>query len=91
MNHVLVGGADTLVAEIADSLERSGEYVTYVDAGPTQHMVDLHWCAHLAGRRLGMKVRVTVTESVQLHRSDHSAQVTMSVAPRPEDKGPRLP
>lgn len=86
-----MGGADTLVAEIADSLARTGEYVTFVDAGPTQHMVDLHWCAHLAGRQLGMKVRVTVTESAQLHRSDHYAQVTMAVAPRPEHKAAPLP
>lgn len=90
MHPVLEVGADALVDEIADALARSGQYVTDFDAGPTQYLVDLHWCAHRAGRRLGMKVRVTVAESVQIHRSDHEERVTMTVAPR-LGTGSRLP
>lgn len=91
MNPVNRGGRETLVARIEDALKRSGEYVTEVDSGPTQHMVDLHWCAHSAARRLGLKVRVVMTEPPQLHRTDHDERVTMTVRPRESVPWFRIP
>ena len=73
---------EQLVAEIADCLAREGQYEQDMYAGPAQHMVDLHWCAHLAGRRLGMKVCVRVVETPQIQRSDHVEHVTVTVVPR---------
>jgi hypothetical protein len=52
--------SDDLVAEIADSLAVSGEYVTGVGLLPTQQVVDFNWAAHQAGRRLGIRVHVDV-------------------------------
>ena len=52
--------ADDLVAEIADSLAVSGEYAARITLLPTQRLVDFHWAAHHAGRRLGLKVQVDV-------------------------------
>ena len=85
------GGEDVLVEEIARSLADAGEYVCCVDSGPTQHLVDLHWCAHRAGRRLGLKVRVTMAEPAQPKREDHYEKVTMRVAPRPAEVRRRIP
>ena len=84
MNPEVGGGTaeESLVEEIAASLASSGEYVRCVEAGPTQQMVDLHWCAHRAGRRVGMKVRIIVAEPTVLKRSDHRERVTMTVVPR---------
>jgi hypothetical protein len=83
MNPAVRVGGDRLVEEIASSLAADGEYVCCVDSGPTQHLVDLHWCAHRAGRTLGLKVRVTMAEPAQIRRSDHVERVTMRVTPRP--------
>jgi hypothetical protein len=52
--------SDELVAEIADGLAVSGEYVTGVDLLPTQQVVDFNWAAHQAGRRLGIRIHVDV-------------------------------
>jgi hypothetical protein len=52
--------SDDLVDEIADRLAVAGEYVTWVDAMPTQQVVDFNWAAHQAGRRLGIVVHVEV-------------------------------
>jgi len=82
---------EELIAEIAESLAHAGEYEHQMYAGPTQHMVDLHWCAHLAGRRLGIKVRVTVAEAPQIRRGDHHEHVTVTVVPRPERRLVRVP
>ena len=82
---------DELVQEIAEALAESGEYVREMEWGSTQHMVDLHWCAHRAGRRLGMKVRVRVVEAPTLHRTDHWERVMMTVAARPADLRVPLP
>jgi hypothetical protein len=82
---------EQLVQEIAEALAESGEYVREMEWRSTQHMVDLHWCAHRAGRRLGMKVRVRVVEASTLHRTDHWERVTMTVAARPADVGVMLP
>lgn len=82
---------EELVAEIADSLAHAGQYEHEMNAGPTQQMVDLHWCAHLAGRRLGIKVRVTVAEAAQIHRDDHHENVTVTVVPRPEVRRVSVP
>lgn len=87
-----VGVADDLLVEqIAHSLATDGEYVCCVDSGPTQHMVDLHWCAHLAGRQVGLKVSVTMAEPAEVRRSDHYELVTMRVAPRRADVRPVIP
>ncbi len=83
MNPAVRVGGDMLVEDIASSLAADGEYVCCVDSGPTQHLVDLHWCAHRAGRTLGLKVRVTMAEPAQIRRSDHVERVTMRVTPRP--------
>jgi hypothetical protein len=82
MNPALRVGGNELVEEIARSLATHGEYVRCVESGPTQHLVDLHWCAHRAGRELGMKVRITMAEPPQPCRTDHHEQVTMRVVPR---------
>ncbi|HET6167376.1 MAG TPA: hypothetical protein VFE07_11165 [Marmoricola sp.] len=91
MNPTVGIADDLLVEQIAHSLATVGEYVCCVDVGPTQHLVDLHWCAHRAGRRIGMKVSVTMAEPVELRRTDHEEQVTMRVAPRRVDARPVLP
>lgn len=52
--------SDELVAEIADGLAVSGEYLTRIDLLPTQQVVDFNWAAHQAGRRLGVRVHVDV-------------------------------
>jgi hypothetical protein len=80
------GGADVaadLTTRIADALAESGEYVAAIGLLPTQQLVDLHWAAHQAGRRVGLKVAVTVRP---LKGASDRAEVR--VAPR-RPVGPR--
>ena len=50
-----------LVVEIAAKLLVDGEYVTELDALPTQRLVDHQWAAHQAGRVLGVRARVRLS------------------------------
>jgi hypothetical protein len=52
--------SEGIVAQIADALAVAGEYATWVDVEPTQHVVDFNWAAHQAGRRLGIRIHVEV-------------------------------
>ncbi|HEX7717374.1 MAG TPA: hypothetical protein VF416_08805 [Marmoricola sp.] len=76
------GGTEALVAEIADALASTGEYVRRVESGPTQHVVDLLWCAHRAGKRVGMKVHVSVAEPPRPLGSGRHQKVTLTVVAR---------
>ena len=69
------GGID-LAAEIADALASSGEYVAQIELLPTQQLVDFHWAAHRAGRRLGVKVTIDV--HVPKNAPDTRAQVRVT-------------
>jgi hypothetical protein len=70
--------ADDLVAEIAGALAESGEYSAPIDLAPTQRVVDFHWAAHRAGRRLGMKVKV----DVQVFEDSSDSRALVRVRPR---------
>jgi len=74
--------SDDLVAEIADGLAVSGEYVTGVDLLPTRQVVDFNWAAHQAGRRLGIRIHV----DVQYAAAAAEGRAQVRVAPmRPPD------
>lgn len=51
------------MAEIADALAASGEYVTRIAPQPAQRVVDFNWAARQAGRRLGIRVHVDMKYS----------------------------
>ena len=53
--------SEDLVAEIADALSASGEYLARIELQPSQRVVDFHWAARQAGRRLGIRVDVDMT------------------------------
>ena len=73
--------SDDLVAEIADGLAVSGEYVTRVDLLPTQQVVDFNWAAHQAGRRLGIRVHVDVEYGNATAADGHAEVRVASVRP----------
>ena len=75
--------SDELVAEIADGLAVSGEYLTRIGVLPTQQVVDFNWAAHQAGRRLGIRVHVDVQYG-KATAADGSAQVRVTPL-RPPD------
>jgi hypothetical protein len=68
--------AEDIVAEIADAIATVGEYVTRVELQPTQRIVDFHWAAHQAGRRLGVRVEVDVRISNTTLDGSVEARVT---------------
>jgi len=70
---------DELVAQIADALATTGKYVRTMTSSPTQDLVDVNWCAHRAGRQLGIRVRVLVEGPVSTVRNP---TVTVTVTPR---------
>jgi hypothetical protein len=51
-----------LVVEIAAKLWVHGEHVTEVDPSPAQRFVDLQWAARQAGRVLGGRAEVRVSQ-----------------------------
>lgn len=75
--------ANDLAAEIADALRTAGEYVARVALLPTQQLVDFHWAAHQAGRRLGFKVKV----DVRVPKDAVDSRAEVRVRPR-RDPGP---
>lgn len=77
------GRSDDLVAEIADGLAASGEYVTKVGVLPTQQVVDFNWAAHQAGRRLGIRVHVDVEHNKAMS-AEGWAQVRVAPLRPPE-------
>jgi hypothetical protein len=91
--HLLLGEdvREQLIATIAASVATAGTFELSMGSGTTQQMVDLHWCAHRAGRRLGIKVRVSMVEARSLDRTDHDERVTMIVSARPLERPAMLP
>jgi hypothetical protein len=69
--------SDDLVAEIADGVATSGQYVGRVDLLPTQQIVDFNWAAHQAGRRLGIRIQV----DAKYARASADGRVQVSVTP----------
>jgi hypothetical protein len=47
---------------IRAELERYGRYATDVDTRDVQAMADIHWAARQAGRLLGVKVKIDLSE-----------------------------
>lgn len=70
--------SDDLVAQIVAALAESGEYVARVELMPTQGLVDFHWAALRAGRRLGLQVGI----DVRLPKNDPDPRAEVRVGPR---------
>jgi hypothetical protein len=56
-----------LALEIAGKLWLYGDYVVEVAPAPTQHLVDLQWAAHQAGRILGVKTIINISSAGAKH------------------------
>jgi hypothetical protein len=65
-----------LALDIVRALELSGRYEVGVDTGNAQHVVDIRWAAHQAGRLLGMKTRVVLADPVDTSDFTGTASVT---------------
>jgi hypothetical protein len=74
--------SEDLIAEIADALATSGQYVTHVDLLPTQQIIDFNWAAHQAARRLG--IRIQVDSKYARASADGRVQVSVTPLPPPE-------
>jgi len=64
-----------LAIDIASELWLYGEYVAELDPLPAQRLVDIRWAALEAGRLLGARAKVRVTET----RRKPDPRVTVSV------------
>lgn len=65
-----------LVLEIASKLWYYGEHLFVVNPSPHQQLVDVHWAALQAGRLLGVRAKVTVSEPFS--KTDPRVTVTIT-------------
>jgi hypothetical protein len=66
------------VVEIASKLWIDGRYVVELDRSQTQHLVDLQWAAHQAGRALGGRAKIETSGARR--REDPTVTVTVTYA-----------